>query len=93
MSVKKRSRRRIAAGRARRRPPTTRQVEGWKAVQAAKAKGLNITDIALAPGILRHRVRKYVKATAPPRNRTRRKGAINKHAGDVIRQELREPVH
>ena len=80
--VKRRSRRRRAAGRK----PTARQVARWKAVQVAKAKRMNISGTARELGLSRKTVRKYMKATEPPRNRTSRMGAIS-------RQELREPIH
>jgi transposase len=80
----------VPAGKRRRRgsadrKPTARQVARWEAVQAARAKGMNITAIARELGISRHTVRKYVKATEPPRNKTRRTGAIEQ-------QQLSEPV-
>ena len=60
---KKRLRRRRAAGRK----PTARQVARWKAVQAAKAKGMTISGTARELGLLRKTVRKYMQATEPPR--------------------------
>ena len=70
----KRSRRRV--GSNRRRQPTARQKARWQAVQAAKAKGMNISAIARELGISRKTVRKYVKATVPPRNPPSRQAAI-----------------
>ena len=69
---KRRSRRRRAAGRQ----PTPRQMARWEAVQAANAKGLNISAIARGLGLSRKTVRKYVKATEPPSNPLRRQAAI-----------------
>ena len=80
--IKRRSwRRRVASPK-----PTARQVARWKAVQVAKAKGMNISGTARELGLSRKTVRNYMKATEPPRNWTSRMGAIS-------RQELREPVH
>ena len=74
---RKRPRRR-RTGSNQGRQPTPRQVARWEAVQAAWAKGMNITAIARKLGISRHTVRKYVKATEPPRNPSPRKGAIER---------------
>ena len=70
---KKRSRRRVAG-----RKPTARQVARWQAVQTAKAKGMTISGTARELGLSRKTVRKYMKATEPPRNRTSRMGAISR---------------
>ena len=84
--VKKRARRRYRAGSDQERRPTPRQLARWEAVQAAWSKGMNISRIARELGLSRKTVRKYVKATQPPRNPSRRKGAIQK-------QQLGEPVN
>ena len=82
----KRRRRRYRAGSDQERRLTPRQVARWEALQAAWSKGMNFMQIARELGISRHAVRKYVKAKHPPRNPSRRKGAIEK-------QQLSEPVH
>ena len=72
--TKRRRRRRV--GSNHRRQPTDRQVARWEAVQAANAKGMNISAIARELGISRKTVRKYVKATEPPSNPLSRQAAI-----------------
>ena len=67
-------RRRRAAGRKL----TARQVARWQAVQTAKAKGMTISGTARELGLLRKTVRKYMKATEPPRNPSSRMGAISR---------------
>ncbi len=68
--LRSRRRRRTAA------EPTARQVARWKTVQAAKAKGMNISGTARELGLPRKTVRKNPPATEPPRNPPHRQ-AVN----------------
>ncbi len=54
------------------RRPTPRQQARWDAVQAAKRHGLSIRAIARQLGLARGTVRKYVAASSPPVNPSRR---------------------
>lgn len=51
---------------AREREPTPRQCANWKAVQAAKGRGLGIRAIARELGMCRKTVRRNMNATSPP---------------------------
>ena len=54
------------------RRPTPRQQARWDAVQAAKRRGLSLRAIARQLGLARGTVRKYVAASSPPVNTSRR---------------------
>ncbi len=79
-----------------RRQPTPRQVDRWKAVQLAKAKGLSLRTIARELGIARETVRKYARSAHPPLNRFGEKDAAqaaSEPTGAISRQESPAPVH
>ena len=54
------------------RKPTPKQIARWKAIHAAKRRGLSIRAITRETGIHRKTVRKYLEADSPPMNRPRR---------------------
>ena len=53
------------------RKSTQKQTARWKAVHAAKRRGLSIRAITRETGIHRNTVRKYLKADSPPMSRPR----------------------
>ena len=60
------------------RKPTPLQIARWKAILAAKRRGLSISAITRETEIHRKTVRKYLKADSPPMNRPRRPQAMVK---------------
>ena len=52
--------------------PTPKQIARWKAVHAAKRRGLSVRAITRETGIHRKTVRKYLEADSPPMNGPRR---------------------
>ena len=56
------------------RKPTPKQIARWKAVQAAKRRGLSIRAITRETGIHRKTVRRYLEADSPPMSSPRRPG-------------------
>ena len=54
------------------RKPTPKQIARWKAIHAAKRRGLSIRAITRETGIHRKTVRKYLEADSPPMSSPRR---------------------
>ena len=54
------------------RTPTPKQIARWKAVHAAKRRGLSIRAITRETGTHRNAVRKYLEADSPPLYRPHR---------------------